>query len=98
MCSTYYEYIRGIECKRRHYARVPSLTGRDVLLMNSFVKVPKNGSTSLGLWLVEKLHNLITKPEIRASVKTKEILGVKGFRTCEIPHKNYTHRGKSHKA
>ena len=32
------------------------------------------------LWLVEKLQNLITKPEIRASVKTKEILVVKEFR------------------
>ena len=37
-------------------------------------------STSFGLWLVEKLQDLITKPEIRASVKTKEILVVKKFR------------------
>ena len=70
-----------LNAKRRHYARVPSLTGRDVLFdEDSFVRVPKNGSTSFGLWLVEKLHNLITEPEIRTSVKTKEILVVKGFR------------------
>jgi len=30
--------------------------------------------------LVEKLQNLNAEPEIRASVKTKEILIVKGFR------------------
>ena len=30
-----------LNAKRRHYARVPSLTGRDVLLMNSFVRLPK---------------------------------------------------------
>ena len=58
-----------LNAKRRHYARAPSLTGRDVLLMNSFVRLPKNGSTSFGLWLVEKLQNLITDPEFRASAK-----------------------------
>ena len=43
-------------------------------------EICRNGSTSAGLWLVEKIHNLITEPETRASVKTKEILIVKGFR------------------
>ena len=38
-------------------------------LMNSFVRVSKNGSTRFGLWLAEKLQNPITDPEFRASAK-----------------------------
>jgi hypothetical protein len=36
---------------------------------DSFVRGPKNGSTSFGLWLAEKLQNPITDPEFRASAK-----------------------------
>ena len=46
LITTIYEVLNA---KRRHYARVPSLTGRDVLLMNSFVRLPKRFDK---LWIV----------------------------------------------
>ena len=57
--------------------------------LNQFCEVAENGSTRFGLWLVEKLQNPITEPEIRASVKTKEIHIVKGFRPVELAASSY---------
>ena len=56
--------------------------------LNQICDVAENGSTSFGLWLVEKLQNPITEPEIRASAKGTISYYGAGIRPVKSSKKN----------